>query len=273
MSRGRGENGTNPPGDLQAGLGRRDFVKVGITALASPLLFGCGGDFVTFPPLSPATSRFMARPGEPTESFNVGLSELGITAVRGGQLYVPESYFPDTPAPLLVGLHGFGGSGQWWANYRAFAETHGMILLTPESRGITWDPGSFVDGPDVGVIDQALMHTFARVRIDPTRICRAGISDGASYTLFLGLLNGDLLTHLIAYSPGFLNEPKAPMGKPRVYISHGNVDTILPVTNTRNRTVPKLRNDGHEVTYFEFDGGHYVPSVVADDSMDWFLDR
>ena len=58
--------------------------------------------------------------------------------------------------------------------------------------------------PDVTFIDRALTRTFRRYAIDPTRVAIEGFSDGASESLSLGLTNGDLFTHVIAFSPGVL---------------------------------------------------------------------
>src|SRR3712207_7974813 len=48
----------------------------------------------------------------------------------------------------------------------------------------------------------------------------AGFSDGASYALSLGIPNGDLFTHLVAFSPGFA-APDGQRGHPRVFVGHG----------------------------------------------------
>ena len=147
-----------------------------------------------------------------------------------------------------------------------------MMLLTPDSRAISWDivsTGRY--GPDVEFIDLALRHTFDRCLIDPQRIALGGFSDGASYALSLGVSNGDLLSHLVAYSPGFLEAINPIVGKPRVYVSHGTADTILSVRLSRDTIVPRLRDEGYEVTYNEFDGGHELPSEISEAALDWFI--
>lgn len=146
-----------------------------------------------------------------------------------------------------------------------------MILLAPDSRGSTWDFVRDRFGPDVEFLDRALQHTFERCRIDPARIALGGFSDGASYALSLGLSNGDLFSHLVAYSPGFLRVADPIVGKPRVYVSHGTRDGVLPVTISRDGIVPSLRSGGYDVTYQEFDGGHEVPSAICESALDWFL--
>lgn len=147
-----------------------------------------------------------------------------------------------------------------------------MVLLVPDSRGDTWDAIRGAFGPDVEFIDRALQHVFDRCAIDATRIALAGFSDGASYALSLGISNGDLFSHLIAYSPGFFESVEPLVGKPRVYISHGEADVVLPVTLSRDRIVPTFTNAGYDVTYEEFAGGHEVPAAISESALDWFLE-
>jgi phospholipase/carboxylesterase len=264
---------TNPIlfGYGRRGMSRRDFVRSGVSALAGPALLGCGDDPTTVP-LDPVSGpRLTARPGAPTVEPTVGLSDLGLELLRDGLLYVPESYSPDTPAPLFIGLHGAGGAASNWESYPGRAEARGMIFLAPDSRFSTWDVIRGNYGPDVEFINRALQHTFERCRIDPARIALGGFSDGASYALSLGLVNGDLFSHLVAYSPGFYVNADPPVGKPRVYVSHGTWDNVLPVTTSRNMIVPTLSSTDYDVTYEEFDGGHEVPAAISESALDWFL--
>ncbi len=183
---------------------------------------------------------------------------------------MPQSYSPDTPTPLFVGLHGATGQASNWESYKARAEERGMIFMAPDSRGATWDVTTAGFGEDVEFINDALQHTFDRCRIDTSKIVLGGFSDGASYALSLGLTNGDLFSHVIAYSPGFLFAPD-PVGTPLVYVSHGTQDQILSITVTRDSIVPGLRDAGYNVTYEEFDGVHEVPAAITESALDWFL--
>ena len=117
-------------------------------------------------------------------------------------------------------------------------------------------------GPDVSFIDQALAYTFAHAAIDAARLAIGGFSDGASYALSLGLMNGDLFTHVMAFSPGFI-VVKRTVGRPTIFISHGTHDEILPIENTRQRLVPDLQRAGYALRYREFDGPHTVPPSIA----------
>lgn len=246
-------------------LSRRDFVQMALAAATTPALAACDS------PTEPASPRLTARPGEPSIAPVTGITDLGLGGSRDGFLYVPESYDPAVPTPLFVALHGAGQSSDLWLTYLSRAESRAMILLVPESRGVTWDLVSGGLGPDVAFLDRALAHTFDRCRIDASRTCLAGFSDGASYALSLGLSNGDLFTHLIGYSPGFVRAKEPVVGRPSIFVSHGRSDPVLPVTRTREIIVPTLIDAGYDVTYREFMGGHEVPAEISVAALDWFV--
>ena len=205
-----------------------------------------------------------ARPAAPAKaSAQTGLRRLGAGA-RAPLLYVPTGYRADRPAPLLLMLHGAGGAGQHGIDLaRAEAERLGFIVLAPSSAAQTWDmisPASY--GPDVAAIDAALAEVFAQYAVDPERVAVGGFSDGASYALSLGLINGTLFRRILAFSPGFAN-PTTPLGKPAIFISHGVADRVLPIDVCSRRLVPRLKAAGYAVDYVEFPGGHTVPEALA----------
>lgn len=217
--------------------------------------------------------RLRARPGRPTvEAPERGLRPLGLGGQRDGLLYVPASYRADRPAPLVVVLHGSrSGAREGLGPWLKLADEAGLLLLAPESRGRTWDivllDGGY--GPDVPFIDRALAHVFERYAVEPKRLALAGFSDGASFALSLGLTNGDLFTHVVAFSPGFL-EPAAQRGKPGVFLSHGREDTVLPIGPCSRSILPLLKDAGHAVRYREFEGAHEVPPGIAREALAWF---
>jgi predicted esterase len=201
-----------------------------------------------------------------------GLHALQLDKKRDALLYVPPSYTPDEPAPLAIMLHGAGGDAQHGMSLlQPVADAAGLMLLAPFSRRGTWDIISEERfGPDVLFINQALEQVMQRFHIDTGKLALGGFSDGASYALSLGLINGDLFTHILAFSPGFYYAPGA-SGKPEVYISHGVHDRVLPVNPCSRRIVPKLKKGGYEVLYHEFDGEHVLPDFVQREATDWFL--
>lgn len=224
--------------------------------------------------------RLLARPLPPDQGTAAGvppavpgLHALGLAGsdTRDGTFYVPQGYDPSRPAPLVLMLHGAGGTGQsGLAPLASLAGAHGVLVLAPDARLQTWAVMMGTFGPDVAFIEGALRHIFARYAVDPTRLAIAGFSDGASYALSLGLTNGDLFSHVIAFSPGYM-APAQRRGKPQVYVSHGTRDEVLPVSVCGRRVVHELRRWHYEVEYHEFDGPHTVPPDIAREAVAWLL--
>jgi len=215
--------------------------------------------------------RLLSRPGPPAGAAEPGLHPLGLERGRDALLHVPPGYTPDRPPPLLVMLHGAGGTGRSVLGLvRALADELGFLVLAPDSRQQTWDVIVNRYGPDVAFIDRALAEVFARCAVDAERVAVGGFSDGASYALSLGVMNGDLFSHVVAYSPGFL-APLSQQGAPRIYVSHGVADRVLPIEACSRRVVPRLQAAGYEVLYREFEGPHAVPFHVAREGVEWFL--
>lgn len=223
--------------------------------------------------------RLSARPRESTSQEAVALAatasaerpvELG--RLRQALLHVPAPAAAERPAPLVVALHGAGGrAARMLAELRPMADRYGFLLLAPQSRRQSWDVIAGGYGPDVELLDDALEQVFRRYPVSSSRVAVGGFSDGASYALSLGIANGDVFSHVLAYSPGFA-APETQNGTPRFFVSHGTSDEVLPVDRCSRTLVPRLTGAGYDVTYVEFDGPHVMPPDVVDQSMRWFLD-
>jgi predicted esterase len=209
-----------------------------------------------------------------TGAAPVGLQPLMLGDARDSYLYVPATYQAERPVPLVLLLHGAGGHAQQGIGLlRSLADAAGLLLLAPASRGHTWDllVGRRF-GPDLALIDRALGQTFSRYAVAPERVAVGGFSDGASYALSLGITNGNLFGHVVAFSPGFV-APTGQTGSPRVFVSHGTRDRVLPIDRCSRKIVPQLERSGYEVLYREFDGGHALPSEIATEAVAWFTRR
>jgi phospholipase/carboxylesterase len=209
-------------------------------------------------------------PGAPVEPAPpAGLHPLGLGDRRDGLLFLPAGYRPEQPLPLVVMLHGAGGDAPGaMAPFVARAEEAGLVLVAPESRGRTWDALESGYGEDVAFIGRAVDHVTRRVAIDRRRVAVEGFSDGASYALGLGLANGDLFGRVVAFSPGFVPGVTR-VGRPRVFVSHGVDDRVLPIDRCSRRLVPDLRRKGYDVHYVEFPEGHVVPPSIAGEALSW----
>jgi phospholipase/carboxylesterase len=185
-------------------------------------------------------------------------------------VYVPASLNAKTPSALVLALHGATQDSRVMTTPLApLAESIGCPIIAPDSRAVTWDGirGDF--GVDVEFIDKALAWAFDHCLVDPKRIWLAGFSDGASYGLGLGLSNGDLFSRILAFSPGFIPQIDPSKEKPRIFVSHGTEDQILPIDQTSRPLVPMLKRAGYDVEYKEFAGRHGYPPPIVTAATAW----
>ena len=217
--------------------------------------------------------RLLARPALADADAPKGRQAVTVEGARDALIYVPAAYRRDAPAPLAVMLHGAGGeAAQGLSLLQRFADESNLIVVAPQSAGGTWDAirGGF--GPDVLALDRLLGKVFARYSVDGKRVAVGGFSDGASYALGLGVTNGELFTHVVAFSPGFVAGVGTLEGsRPKLFISHGTRDRVLPVEHCSRRIVAQARGIGFDVRYREFDGPHTVPEEIAREAVDWFV--
>jgi predicted esterase len=246
---------------------RRRFIAVAGSSLAS-VVFG-GGGCHQLASAYPDDGRLKARPRANASTSAERERPLRLDSDRDAILRVPSAA-RSAALPLLVLLHGATGSGAGvLRRFGSVPDDAGVAVLAPDSRSSTWDvieEGRF--GADVQFINRALERVFELVAVDPSRIAVGGFSDGATYALSLGLINGDLFSRVVAFSPGFLVQ-RAPQGHPAFFISHGTSDPILPIERCSRLIVPALRKAGYEVTLREFNGGHDVPETVAREGLTW----
>jgi predicted esterase len=212
--------------------------------------------------------RLAARPMQPVSaSARTGL--LSFEGPAGDLLalaYVPAPV-DGLPYRLALLLHGAGGSPRHGLDLLLpAADEHRLLLLAPKSTLSTWDVIVDGFGKDVRRIDRLLEEVFGLYPVEDVIV--GGFSDGASYALSLGLTNGDLFSSVLAFSPGFA-APLVVHGEPRIFVSHGTADRVLPVDACSRRLVPRLEAMNYRVTYEEFEGGHEVPSDVVDRAVSW----
>ncbi len=132
-----------------------------------------------------AFGRFQA------EDAGAHVEEVVIPGPGGGRIartvvYVPPTYDPATPAPLLLALHGAGGRGaEVVPTWRAVADALGMVLVAPTEAGAN-EGYSFSreERDDVFVV---LRWARRRFNVDENRIHLTGVSRGGHLTWDLAL--------------------------------------------------------------------------------------
>jgi len=205
------------------------------------------------------------------------------------RLLVPASYDGARAFPLIIALHGLGGTED------AFFDSYGKRLpaLAAERGYIVAAPLGFrVDsfyGASIGLSlaaaaerqaqlgEQDVMEVLRRMRadykIDDARIYLMGHSMGAIGTWALAAKYPDIWAAIAPFA-GFARPATADRMKaiPQ-FVVHGDADTTVPVAGSRT-IVAALEKIGTEVTYVEVPGGTHrdvvVPNLAA---MFDFFDR
>ncbi len=167
---------------------------------------GCTGSPDTqAPATAPDSQADSAEPqgsaGCEAETFTSGLYELehgGLT--RSFQVFVPASHDPETPAPLVLVFHGWGGNEDEFlgsADVRDEAEAHGYIVAAPLGLGSgqpdrSWSSWAF-SGSTTGLDGDG---TNAEVPDDTPDICDDDATTDYNYPSCEGVAdNGCSWTH------------------------------------------------------------------------------
>ena len=246
---------------------RRQFCLLSGSTIASIALGSAckqiGGSVIV------SDGRLSARPRNGVKTAATGEIKLGLDTRRDAVLQIPKNA-TSSPLPLLIMLHGATQSSDemFWCLGTAHEEA-GIAVLAPNSHDTTWDAmGGDGFGIDVEYLNRALERVFETTAIDPARVSIGGFSDGASYGLSLGLINGDFFKSIVAFSPGYVISGDL-RGQPRIYISHGTHDHILPIDRCGRRIAAGLKSYGYDVTFREFDGDHEIPTGIAREGLSW----
>lgn len=238
------------------------------------LSLGAAGAFA----LSGASRALAQAPAQvpvPTagDDIPIGKSRLGISDdFRDGTIYVPSSYKKGVAMPILVMLHGYSGDAESVRYTFPLAEQHGVIVLAPESRDVTWgmeSPGFDTDSRFIGM---AFRWVAEVLTIDRSRVAMGGVSDGANYALNMGLAYGDTFNRLMIFSAGTLATFRR-QGKPQIFLAHGTQDRAMPIDRTGRKFAAQLKDEQYDITYREYEGGHGAPLDIVTEAFDWFDTR
>ena len=182
--------------------------------------------------------------------------------------YVPDSYDPSTPTPLLFMFHGAGGNSSeqsggsaenGYYGWQTSAHENGFIVLFPESSGYfkTWDLGGGGSSSDLSFVDDMIGWASTNYNISTSQIFTTGHSWGAYFSYYVATFRSDDIAAFGAHSGGlggafFLgNTPPVPTGPnptPSLngIVLHAVDDGIVPYSNSQNLYDDLVAN-GHNV--------------------------
>jgi polyhydroxybutyrate depolymerase len=143
-------------------------------------------------------------------------------------------------APLVVALHGAGGSGRFMKRYSGLAQladeegfTVAFPDATPQHRVWNLNAGSAPD--DVGFVEQ-LIETVATVAcVDPRRVFAVGVSNGGGLAARVGCELSQRVSGIVVVAGGFGGLPRCRPARPvSVLEIHGSNDPVVPYRGDRH---------------------------------------
>src|SRR5262245_44801710 len=147
------------------------------------------------------------------------------------RLFVPPGYDGHTRLPLVLDLHGSGGSSAGQARTSGFemlAASERFIVATLDAEGARWNVPVQEGRPDdVMYVADVIAHVATIVCTDETRVYATGFSGGARMTSLLGCRLGSRIAAIAPVSG--LRFPEPCTGQPvPVLTFHGLADPQNP---------------------------------------------
>jgi polyhydroxybutyrate depolymerase len=157
---------------------------------------------------------------------------------------IPASYDKASPIPLLIVLHGGGGTGEGMVNlsqggFNKLSDKEGFIVVYPDGIEKHWNDGrenasyrahrEKID--DVGFISALVEHLAKEHNIDMKRVYVTGISNGAMMSFRLACELSEKITAIAPVS-GAMPENLPARCSPSRPIP------VLMISNTDDRLVP-----------------------------------
>jgi poly(3-hydroxybutyrate) depolymerase len=199
------------------------------------------------------------------------------------RMYVPRAYTGAKAFPLIVALHGLGGTEDaFFDGYASalppLAESHGYILAAPLGYRVDGSYGWGLGNPPVDPttkrtqelseqdVMQVLQHVRQLYKIDDSRIYLMGHSMGAIGTWKVAPKYPDLWAAIGPISGSGIPTTLERIRSVPEIVVHGDADPTVPVTGSR-AMVAKLKELGTEVKYIEVPGGLHgdvvAPNLAA----------
>jgi polyhydroxybutyrate depolymerase len=193
---------------------------------------------------------------------------------------VPPSYEETRPAPLLIVLHGFTGSGSGQETYFGLqheADDRGFVTAYPDgtvdSRGNRfWNASDaccnfdHIDIDDAAYLDGLVSAIQAAVTIDPHRIYFAGHSNGGFMSYRMACAHAERIAAIVSLAGATLAQsadcrPSEPVAVLQI---HGTADDTIAFTGGTIEGVPYPGAEETVATWATYDGCAAGPSLVDD---------
>jgi polyhydroxybutyrate depolymerase len=173
-----------------------------------------------------------------------------VFTVRGRErqaiVHIPPAYDGETPMPIVLILHGYGGDAASMAEITDFSEiadTEGFIAVYPEGIEHSWNSYICCGQAQSGNVEDVvfmvhIIDTLSdRLTIDPQQVYLTGYSNGGMLAYYVAAQFPKRIAAIapVAASIGGFRTPNAPLIQPSKFtdpvsalIVHGTEDNVVP---------------------------------------------
>jgi polyhydroxybutyrate depolymerase len=219
-------------------------------------LMGCGDDVADEPGGSDAGHSEHDAGGGGEEDGGVAPEDLSCTGTHtltagdttvmlshGGVerrffVHVPASYTGDKLVPLVLDIHGYGGTVEYQRSTSGWLEKsdqQGFLLVHPEGLTNSWNAGSVCCGQSMTdqVDDEGfILALVAKVKSDgcvnPKRVYATGLSNGGALAHLLACRAADVFAAVAPVSMSNGTMPCEPARGISVTMFRGTADELVP---------------------------------------------
>src|SRR5262245_43891879 len=182
--------------------------------------------------------------------FTSLLGDLTVGGNRPVTVYVPPSYDPSIPVPVIIALHGYSDFGVGIESYygiQPLADEWGFLYAHPD--GIADSTGSqfwnatdyfccYPNHPDPAppqpddstYLKLILEEIEAQFNVDRDRVCFCGHSNGGAMSYRMACDHADRVTAIASQAGGTFDDPSACIPSTPVHVLqiHGTADSLVP---------------------------------------------
>ena len=260
---------------------------------------GCSGANT---PSAPTDDGVSGSQGCGLDAANLPMSLQVANADRSFTVHVPDGYDSARAYPLIVALHGGGGSGASFQQGLRLDSVVGSEAIIVYPDGLPEFPGGDTvwaldpEGDDFIFFDALLSHMQTHMCLDESRVFATGWSLGGYMANSLGCYRSERVTAIASISGGVPGpKPPAPpyaecTASVPARIMHGTNDFVIPISEGEAMRDIFAANSACDLTttvadpapcvayeacsqplhWCEYSGGHEWPSFAAEGVWGFF---
>jgi polyhydroxybutyrate depolymerase len=180
-------------------------------------------------------------------SYSLVLQSGGLK--RYARVHVPAKARPGRPLPVVLVLHGAGGTGRRMeqsTGLDATSDRYGFVAVYPSAAWKLWNiTASPKKADDVAFMRTVLDTVESQVCVDAGRVYATGVSNGGGMTALLGCAMSDRLAAIAPVAGNYRPLPPCAPDRPVSMLEiHGTADGSVPYTVVPGWVGTWLRLDG-----------------------------